>query len=35
MDIQKVNQYKNAFDAIAQSIADESGEHIEVWYARE
>ena len=35
MDIQKVNQYKNAFDAIAQSITDESGEHIEVWYARE
>lgn len=35
MDIQKVNQYKNAFNAIAQSITDESGEHIEVWYARE
>ena len=35
MDIQKINQYKNAFDAIAQSIADENGEHIEVWYARE
>ena len=35
MDNQKVNQYKNAFDAIAQSITDKSGEHIEVWYARE
>lgn len=35
MDIQKINQYKSAFDAIAQSISDENGEYIEVWYARE
>ena len=35
MDILKINQYKSAFDAIAQSITDENGEHIEVWYARE
>ena len=35
MDIQKINQYKSVFDAIAQSISDENGEHIEVWYARE
>ncbi len=35
MDIQKINQYKSAFDAIAQSISDENGEQIEVWYTRE
>lgn len=34
MDIQKINQYKSAFDAIAKSIND--GENsFEVWYARE
>ena len=34
MDIQKINQYKSAFDAIAKSIND--GENsVEVWYARE
>lgn len=34
MDIQKINQYKSAFDAISKSIND--GENsIEVWYARE
>ena len=35
MDIQKINQYKNNFDVIAQSVKDESNESIEVWYARE
>lgn len=35
MDIQKINQYKSNFDAIAQSVIDESNESIEVWYARE
>ena len=35
MDIQKINQYKSNFDAIAQSVKDESNESIEVWYARE
>lgn len=34
MDIQKINQYKSAFDTIAKSIND--GENsVEVWYARE
>lgn len=34
MDIQKINQYKSAFDAISKSVND--GENsIEVWYARE
>ena len=34
MDIQKINQYKSAFDAIAKSIND--GENsVEIWYARE
>ena len=35
MDIQKINQYKNSFDSIAKSIADDNGEPMEVWYARE
>ena len=35
MDIQKINLYKSNFDAIAQSVKDESNESIEVWYARE
>ncbi len=35
MDIQKINQYKSDFDAIAQNVSDENGEYIEVWYARE
>lgn len=35
MDIQKINQYKSNFDAIAQSVKNESNESIEVWYARE
>lgn len=35
MDIQKINQYKNNFDVIVQSVKDESNESIEVWYARE
>lgn len=34
MDIQKINQYKSAFDAIAKSI--NYGENsVEIWYARE
>jgi len=35
MDIQKIQQYKSAFDAITKSINDEDGNTIEVWYARE
>ncbi|MCR4837265.1 MAG: DNA damage-inducible protein D [Bacteroidaceae bacterium] len=35
MDIQKIQQYKTAFDLIAKSIKDEEGNTIEVWYARE
>ncbi|WP_293738705.1 DNA damage-inducible protein D [uncultured Parabacteroides sp.] len=35
MDIQRINQYKTSFDSIAQSITDDNGEPMEVWYARE
>ena len=35
MDIQKIYQYKSAFDLIAMSIKDDEGNTIEVWYARE
>ena len=35
MDIQKIHQYKSAFDLIAKSIKDDEGNAIEVWYARE
>lgn len=35
MDIQKIQQYKSAFDLIAKSIKDDDGNTIEVWYARE
>ena len=35
MDIQKIQQYKSAFDLIAKSIKDDEGNTIEVWYARE
>ena len=35
MDIQKIHQYKSAFDLIAKSIKDDEGSTIEVWYARE
>lgn len=35
MDIQKINQYKISFDLIVKEIKDESGNSIEVWYARE
>lgn len=35
MDIQKIYQYKSAFDLIAKSIKDDEGNAIEVWYARE
>ena len=35
MDIQKIQEYKSAFDLIAKSIKDEEGNTIEVWYARE
>ena len=34
MDIQRINQYKTSFDSIAQSITDDNGEPMEVWYAR-
>ncbi|SEA80182.1 DNA-damage-inducible protein D [Xylanibacter ruminicola] len=35
MDIQKIEQYKSAFDAIVEVVKDEDGNDIEVWYARE
>ena len=35
MDIQKIQEYKSAFDLIAKSIKDDEGNTIEVWYARE
>ena len=35
MDIQKIQQYKSAFDLIAKDIKDDEGNTIEVWYARE
>ena len=35
MDIQKIHQYKSAFDLIAKSIKDDEGNTIEIWYARE
>lgn len=35
MDIQKIHQYKSAFDLIAKSIKDDEGNTIEVWFARE
>ena len=35
MDIQKIQQYKNAFDLIAKEIKDDANNIIEVWYARE
>jgi DNA-damage-inducible protein D len=35
MDIQKIEQYKFAFDAIVEIVKDEDGNEIEVWYARE
>ena len=35
MDIQKINQYKSAFDLIAKEIKDDDGNTIEIWYARE
>ena len=35
MDMQKIQQYKSAFDLIAKDIKDDEGNSIEVWYARE
>ena len=35
MDIQKIEQYKSAFDAIVEIVKDEDCNEIEVWYARE
>jgi DNA-damage-inducible protein D len=35
MDIQKIQQYKAAFDLIAKSVKDDDDNAIEVWYARE
>ena len=35
MDIQKIQEYKSAFDLIAKSIKDDEGNTIEVWFARE
>jgi len=35
MDIQKIHQYKSAFDQIAKEVKDDDGNSIEVWYARE
>ena len=35
MDIQKIQQYKSAFDQIVKTVKDDDGNNIEVWYARE
>ena len=35
MDLQKIQQYKSAFDAITKGIKDDDGNTIEVWCARE
>lgn len=35
MDIQKIHQYKSAFDQIAKDVKDDDGNSIEVWNARE
>lgn len=35
MDIQKIQQYKSAFDQIVKEIKDDDGNSVEVWYARE
>jgi len=35
MDIQKIQEYKSAFDLIAKNIKDDEGNTIAVWYARE
>ena len=35
MDIQKIQQYKTAFDPIAKTVKDDDDNAIEVWYARE
>ena len=35
MDIQKIQEYKSAFDSIAKIIKDDDENTIEVWYARE
>lgn len=35
MDLQKINEYKRGFDAIAKQIEDDNGDTMEVWYARE
>ena len=35
MDIQKIEQYTSAFDAIVEIVKDEDGNEIEGWYARE
>ena len=35
MDIQKIQQYKSAFDLIAKSVKDDDDNDVEVWYARE
>ena len=35
MDIQKIQEYKSAFDLIVKNIKDDEGNSIEVWYARE
>ena len=35
MDLQKIQQYKSAFDLIAKDIKDDEENSIEVWYARE
>ena len=36
MDIQRINQYKDSFDSICQTISSDDGkEQIEVWFARD
>ena len=35
MDIQKIQHYKSAFDLVSREIHDDSGNSMEIWYARE
>lgn len=35
MKIQKIQQYKSAFDLVAKKINDDEGNAVEVWYARD
>ena len=35
MDIQKIQEYKSAFDEIVKTVKDDDSQDVEVWYARE